>query len=371
MQDAGLFDWRTYNAARLATHFGRTARPLYDAVTSLHEPGRTVLLAHECPWSGAWIAAERHKIPLAVAVLAPARFPSRYDPPHPGRPVPAALRPICRTRPGLRGLDIALNVRRRLRGLSTRILSRGASLVPSPDPFLVESNRVRVEEGLASLPNYDLAWRTIPAAILCMWPEWLAAPQRDWLPQASIAGFPTAPIAEGGADGSRAPARDAILFTTGSVAGRQHAFFAAAVEACRILARPGVLVTPHRDQVPATLTPNVTYLPYADFGALFTKAAAVVHHGGIGTVALALRAGVPQVIRPMMGEQFDNASRVERLGVGRTIYVENPSASKLAGELSSMLRSKRVERCCLHWQRRAQQGSLDSAIDAIESLSRR
>ena len=141
MQDAGLFDWRTYNAARLATHFGRTARPLYDAVTSLHEPGRTVLLAHECPWSGAWIAAERHKIPLAVAVLAPARFPSRYDPPHPGRPVPAVLRPICRTRPGLRGLDIALNVRRRLRGLLTRILSRGAPLVTSPDPFLVESNR--------------------------------------------------------------------------------------------------------------------------------------------------------------------------------------------------------------------------------------
>jgi UDP:flavonoid glycosyltransferase YjiC (YdhE family) len=55
---------------------------------------------------------------------------------------------------------------------------------------------------------------------------------------------------------------------------------------------------------------------YAPFGALFPRAAAVVHHGGIGTTAQTLRAGVPALVLAFAHDQFDNAARVERLGVG-------------------------------------------------------
>jgi len=41
-----------------------------------------------------------------------------------------------------------------------------------------------------------------------------------------------------------------------------------------------------------------------------------VHHGGIGTTAEALRAGVPQVIVPLAYDQFDNAARVTALRTG-------------------------------------------------------
>jgi len=51
---------------------------------------------------------------------------------------------------------------------------------------------------------------------------------------------------------------------------------------------------------------------------LFPRVAAVVHHGGAGTTAAAARAGVPQVITPMFGDQFYWASRIVALGVGAT-----------------------------------------------------
>ena len=47
---------------------------------------------------------------------------------------------------------------------------------------------------------------------------------------------------------------------------------------------------------------------------LFPRVAAVVHHGGAGTTAAAARAGVPQVITPMFGDQFYWASRIVDLG---------------------------------------------------------
>ena len=49
---------------------------------------------------------------------------------------------------------------------------------------------------------------------------------------------------------------------------------------------------------------------------LFPRVAAAVHHGGIGTVAAALEAGVPQVVRPFLGDQPFWARRVAELGVG-------------------------------------------------------
>ena len=49
---------------------------------------------------------------------------------------------------------------------------------------------------------------------------------------------------------------------------------------------------------------------------LFPRVSAVVHHGGAGTTANALRAGVPQVVVPHVVDQFYWAERVRRLGVG-------------------------------------------------------
>jgi vancomycin aglycone glucosyltransferase len=53
--------------------------------------------------------------------------------------------------------------------------------------------------------------------------------------------------------------------------------------------------------------------------ALFTRVAAVVHHGGAGTTAAAARAGVPQVVVPMFSDQFYWAHRIRALGIGSSV----------------------------------------------------
>ena len=66
---------------------------------------------------------------------------------------------------------------------------------------------------------------------------------------------------------------------------------------------------------------------------LFPRVAAVVHHGGAGTTAAAARAGVPQVITPMFGDQFYWASRIVDLGAGATNPYAKMTEEFLAGAL--------------------------------------
>jgi UDP:flavonoid glycosyltransferase YjiC (YdhE family) len=80
-----------------------------------------------------------------------------------------------------------------------------------------------------------------------------------------------------------------------------------------------VLVTVGRDRDPADLGPlpgNVhveRWVPQAD---VLRHAAAMLCHGGFGTVRGALAAGVPVVVAPLFADQPQNARRVAEIGAG-------------------------------------------------------
>ena len=80
--------------------------------------------------------------------------------------------------------------------------------------------------------------------------------------------------------------------------------------------------------------------------ACLPRAAALVHHGGIGTLAQALRAGCPQLVMPMAFDQPDNAVRLERLGVGRYLRPSRFTGVAAARELEALLGSEEVARAC-------------------------
>ena len=69
---------------------------------------------------------------------------------------------------------------------------------------------------------------------------------------------------------------------------------------------------------------------------LFQRVSAVVHHGGAGTIAAAARAGVPQVVAPLFGDQFYWASRISTLGIGTSI-LRALSADALTSALQDVL----------------------------------
>jgi vancomycin aglycone glucosyltransferase len=70
---------------------------------------------------------------------------------------------------------------------------------------------------------------------------------------------------------------------------------------------------------------------------LLPQVAAIVHHGGAGTTAAAARAGVPQVITPMFGDQFYWAGRIVHLELGATTSHSNMTQESLAVALRQAL----------------------------------
>jgi vancomycin aglycone glucosyltransferase len=95
---------------------------------------------------------------------------------------------------------------------------------------------------------------------------------------------------------------------------------------------------------------------------LFSRVAAVVHHGGAGTTHTAARAGVPQVVVPHLLDQFYFARRVAELGIGPpAIPRRRLSVSRLAESLRATLDNEVLA------DRAAELGRRLAALDPVET----
>lgn len=130
--------------------------------------------------------------------------------------------------------------------------------------------------------------------------------------------FASAPFATIAAEAGL-PFVEVMSAAAGTANVSSQAFFEASVQACQLSGRRGLLLTQEATQLPAMLPPHVAHFGCVPFQALLPRLAALVHHGGIGTTSQALRAGTPQLVRPMGFDQFDNARRAVTLGVARQL----------------------------------------------------
>ena len=160
-----------------------------------------------------------------------------------------------------------------------------------------------------------------PELELALWDQNFAAKPSDARPSIQICGFPP-PVTEQALPADMLDFLNAgeapLVVTLGSAAhslgGR--GFWNQAVRLARHLGLRSVLLagdqrTPQGDDIFTT--------DFAPHTPLFRRAAAIVHHGGIGTTAAALRSGAPQLIYPIGADQPDNADRIERLGLGARV----------------------------------------------------
>jgi MGT family glycosyltransferase len=85
-----------------------------------------------------------------------------------------------------------------------------------------------------------------------------------------------------------------------------------------------------------TAAPNVTVVAAAPHRQVLAEAAAIVTHGGHGTVVKALAAGVPMVVLPHGRDQPDNAVRVSERGAGVTLE-RDAGAAAIADALRTVL----------------------------------
>jgi len=161
-----------------------------------------------------------------------------------------------------------------------------------------------------------------------------------------------------------------LVFTFGTGMRQAKEVFSESVAVCRALERRGVLLTRFPEQLPAPLPDDVCHFNFLPFSFVLPRAAALIHHGGIGTLSQALAAGIPQLVVPFAYDQPDNADRLEQLGVGRTLPPEAYRADTAATALRELLDSPAVSaRCQALAQRLRAAQPLAEAVGALEKLA--
>jgi UDP:flavonoid glycosyltransferase YjiC (YdhE family) len=142
-----------------------------------------------------------------------------------------------------------------------------------------------------------------------------------------------------------------------------------AVAAVRAAGARALVVGAQREALPHPLPPDVHALPFAPFSVVYPRCAAVINHGGIGSAAQALRAGVPQLVVPWAIDQFWTAAQIERIGAGRALRSRRFTAARAAELLRDLLRSARFRTTCASLAARiAAEDGVGTLCDAIDEV---
>jgi len=204
-------------------------------------------------------------------------------------------------------------------------------------------NEFRATLGLAPVNRVLHRWIHSPQCVIGFFPEWFAAPQSDWPPHTHLVGFP---LWDGGGGPVPMPqeARDflesgepPIIFTPGSAAATMRRFFSTSVQIARRLGVRAMLVTNFAEQLPRDLPQGVRAFGYVPFSEALPRAGLLVYHGGIGTLAQTIKAGIPHLVVPCAHDQFDNGWRIGQLGLGRSIPQTRYQAARAADAIRAIL----------------------------------
>ncbi|MCB9136074.1 MAG: glycosyltransferase family 1 protein [Anaerolineales bacterium] len=239
------------------------------------------------------------------------------------------------------------------------------------DPIMAPTlNAYRTELGLPPVSRLFGRWMHSPHKVLCLFPDWFAPTQPDWPPNLTHAGFvdyqpedaPLTPEIETFLAQGDAP----LVFTPGSAMQQGERFFRAAIEATQQLGKRAILLTRFREHLPAKLPAGFLHVEWVQLGRLLPFATGLVNHGGIGTMAQALKAGIPQLIVPFAHDQPDNANRLKALGIADRLdpgkFTTGRAVEKLQGLTDPVVRA----RCAGYAEKVDFEASLKVACQVID-----
>ncbi|MDR3740116.1 MAG: glycosyltransferase [Terracidiphilus sp.] len=331
----------------------QTYDDLLDAAT---KPERAdLLLLGELNYAGP-IVAEVTGIPWASYVLAPLSFFSAFDP------------PVLPPYPRLARAD-------KLKGMG-RIIKRVARFVSRkwPEPIY----ELRRELGLQRGPNPLFDAKHSPYLVLAMFSSVLGEAQKDWPANTLITGFCFYDSDAGNAalpphlEEFVSAGEPPVVFTLGSAAVLAAGdFYEVSAKAAQRLGVRAVLLigSDPRNKPTAALPNTICVAEYAPYSALFPRASLVVHQGGVGTTAQCLRAGRPMLIMPYSHDQPDNARRMLRLRVSRTIQKAAYKPWRVVRKVAAMLeKPKYAVRAEAVAKQLAAEDGVKTACNALEEL---
>jgi rhamnosyltransferase subunit B len=326
--DAGEFGRRVMQDTLFILH-GATfpyLSVMYDELLPVID-GAALVLTSSLVFSARW-AAEKLGVPQMGVALQPMIFLSAYDPPH--------LDPARWLAPVLSFLGPA--PARAVLGAAKKLVAR-------------QANTLYTFRRQLGLPETDLnplyEGQFSSHGTLAMYSKHLGRVQPDYPPHTAITGFTfydgsaqRRPDVPADLEAFLASGPPPLVFALGSFAvGFAGDFYQVSVDVARHLEQRAVLLVGARgcESYRPLAGADVFIGDYAPFSRVFPHARAIIHQGGIGTLGQALRAGKPQLVVPFLADQYDNAARVVRLGVARTVVRKRYRSSRVTEELMALL----------------------------------
>ena len=320
--------------------------------------GADLLVTGELAYAGP-IVAEKTGIPWISYVLAPLSFFSGYDP-----PVLAPFPTLAKVQSLVPGVG--------------RMIPYFARLVTRhwPEPIYALRKDLGLPRGKD--PLFDAKHSEL--LVLALFSRVLGDPQPDWPRNTLVTGFP---FYDGDAGNTSLPppleaflagGPPPLVFTLGSAAVLAAGdFYEVSAATAELLGQRAVLLT---GSDPANLpkralSKDICIASYAPYSKIFPRAAAIIHQGGVGTTAQALKAGRPMLVMPYSHDQPDNARRVRHLGVAKVIrrkdYRPEAAAHKIKGLLEDAAYTERAAEVA---RVIAEEDGVCTACDALEAAAR-
>ncbi len=331
-----------------------------DLLHAATQPERAdLLLLGELNYAGP-LVAEVTGIPWASYVLAPLSFFSAFDP-----PVLPPYPRLARADKAIPGMGRAI---KRLARFTTRKWS---------EPIF----ELRRELGLPHGPHPLFDAKHSPYLVLALFSRVLGVEQKDWPENTLITGFCYYDADCGNAklpahlDEFLSAGEPPVVFTLGSAAvlaaGKFYEYSARA--AVKAGVRAVLLIgSDPRNRPSHQLPGSICVAEYAPYSALFPRASMVVHQGGVGTTAQCLQAGKPMLIMPYSHDQPDNARRMRRLKVARTLKRSAYTPLRVARKIRAILDEPKFARRAQSIAKRlSHEDGVHTACDALEDLAKK
>ncbi len=316
--------------------------------------GADLLLTHAVGYAGP-LVAEKRRLPWLSVALQPAAFLSAYDP-----PVLAPAPWLQRLRvfgPGIVAAAFAIG---------KRMTAKWAEPVWE----------LRKQIGLPQTNvNPMFEGQFSPLGTIALFSSHFAKPQPDWPANVVCTGFPFYDRESSGKemDSGLTEFLDAgappVVFTLGSSAVMAPGqFFEESMKAAQRLRVRAVLLVGVQSMATSAVSESVYAARYAPYSELLPRAAVTVHQGGIGTTAQALRAGRPMLVVPWAHDQPDNAYRIRKLDVGRSLNRSHYADRNVAAQLERLLNDDRYTVAAkLLESKIAAEDGVSAACNAIEA----
>lgn len=324
--------------------------PAFEFMKNLSS-GKDSLLLALGDHGGAVAAAEKFDIPFVKIILSPNLIFSTCSPPA----------PLCWSIPqGMPKFFVPFLLRR-----NRKIKFMRFCKAPHTAHYMATRKRLQCP--------LKLQKQSKAIVQIGFFPEWYALRPSDWPTNLKLVGFPLQ-------NRSSATTRKEfdvlverlgapLIFTTGTGVKDTIELFQEGRKICEQLQVPGIFVGGSQGVEVFHGSALCAHMSYVDFEYALSKALAIVHHGGIGTTAQAIKAGIPQLIRPLKYDQPDNANRIYKLGLGSYVMPERFKVEEVTPMLKSILQKAKSSKALSYYSQEVKcSHAIVEACDAIERV---